>query len=439
MRNFSSLPATIHYLERVFPFVAAAVPFAWLSFYGADSSLLSSLAAASHCALGALAVWLSGGSPARERPYALFAAGCLLAALAWAALPLLAPNPQFFVPDLIPAGLVKLGGYAASCILGFTIATRSSLQSRFQSWLIRLGLVFALLMLAIPVLHPDFDADQSVNVQFGRFAGTMLNPNAMACVSGMLALLGLGAVLRIWQRGGFYDLSTNTLSQIGAGSVLVLLSIGACARAQSRFTLALTLILAALLVVHVRRGRRPAIAIMALLITALPILVISAGGTIARFAALSGDAAMRFHAYRQLVRVLPESLWFGNGIGSFAELNTHLQTSMAGTTWDWRAAHNLALQALLEGGLPFTVLLAMAVGTIMMRIARGYAGWKNDPLLVAMGAAILLSLGCATIDIALNIPAVAAFVALLLGLLWGNSAILRLHPRSKRRTRRAIG
>ncbi len=100
--------------------------------------------------------------------------------------------------------------------------------------------------------------------------------------------------------------------------------------------------------------------------------------------------------------------------------------------WSFNAAHCAPLQAMLEGGAPFLLLLAAALAVTLGQIAHAWARRAAaSAVSIAALAAGLLAFGCALVDIALNVPAVAAFAAAALGLAWGSSAgldLARLSP-----------
>jgi hypothetical protein len=90
--------------------------------------------------------------------------------------------------------------------------------------------------------------------------------------------------------------------------------------------------------------------------------------------------------------------------------------------WDFGAAHVAVLQAALEGGLPFAGLLCAAVVMLAAPALRApESGRTRGVLAQGAAAASLLALLCSFGDIALNVPAVAAFAALLLGAVWSNA------------------
>ena len=82
----------------------------------------------------------------------------------------------------------------------------------------------------------------------------------------------------------------------------------------------------------------------------------------------------------------------------------------------------MALEAALEGGLPFLLLLGAAVAMLAAPAVRApESGRVRGVLVQGAAAASLLALLCSFGDIALNVPTVAALAALLLGAVWANA------------------
>ena len=86
------------------------------------------------------------------------------------------------------------------------------------------------------------------------------------------------------------------------------------------------------------------------------------------------------------------------------------------------AAHLAVAQAALEGGIPYLLLLTAAVAVMVAPMIRTPEnGRARGVLAQGAAAASLLALLCSFGDIALNVPAVTALAALLLGAVWSNA------------------
>jgi len=83
--------------------------------------------------------------------------------------------------------------------------------------------------------------------------------------------------------------------------------------------------------------------------------------------------------------------------------------------WNFGAAHNAPVQLAIEAGWPGLALLLVALAAIGWQIARARRDWWSVAPLCALAAIA----GSAMIDIALNVPAVVALFAVLLGSVWG--------------------
>ena len=358
-------------------------------------------------------------------PIALVFAG----ALAWASLPVLvrALGVRAFdspAPDGPGLELVKLMGLGAAVLVG---ALAGASRTRFRLliyWLVIAGLAYCLLTLWMGRAAPFTVWGQSKGAHLWRFTGSLLNANAAGCLYGMLGLLALSlARYRLSRtdlaRGGLRDYLLISLTVAAAFAAF-----GACALTQSRTALVLSLALGVLMVVLTRLGERrskPVIIVIAVLLGAG--LVLGASQIGSRWASLSGDFAVRLVAAGHYLGLAAAKPWFGYGLGSFQAVNlAKLTPASAPTIWDFGAAHLAVLQAALEGGFPFALLLAAAVAMLAAPAFRTpESGRTRGVLAQGAAAACLLALLCSFGDIALNVPAIAAFAGLLLGAVWSNA------------------
>lgn len=155
------------------------------------------------------------------------------------------------------------------------------------------------------------------------------------------------------------------------------------------------------------------------------ILFLRGGGPVLeRFALTQEDLGMRQQiaaAHWTFVKADP---WFGSGLNDFFELNT-----LAATPENWRAVrvvgavHNIYIQALEEMGVAGLVLLVLAIAPLLARsvgrIASGGSGAEWSAALLGVSALIFLH---GLVDFGLEVPAIAAFYAFLLGSFAGTKA-----------------
>ena len=126
------------------------------------------------------------------------------------------------------------------------------------------------------------------------------------------------------------------------------------------------------------------------------------------------DWQRRSEIYSQTLSALEESPLLGTGLGTFGPVYRSHRTEeiMPGV----QMAHNDYLELALELGIPAAVLFVLAIVVLALGCARGVRARRRDPVLPAVGVAACTLVGAhALVDFSLQIPAVAATFALVLG------------------------
>ena len=398
---------------------AAVLPFVALAFDGLNQSAPAAIGAGVAMLVATAAVLLFGRErliPLRQVYVPTIALGlAMLAGMARIAFPLAGLDQD---PGAIPIELVKIAGFAACTITGLLIAAHPRRLERLLAWIVYAGGIYVIVALVAgePLI---VEVERS---QIERFGGTLANTNAAGCAFGMLALLALGRARALVQQPQFYQFESRHIAALGATGAIAFFAFAACALTQSRTALAGTIILALVLLLgDIRRGKLIALAAIGALVVVVAALLEVGDATAGRLDTLTEDAASRWAGYRHLAGVVGEAPWFGHGLGSFMATNVaHLNATRAPSMWNWGAGHNIIIHALVEGGWAVTAPILAAWGAIAVQIARGASATAGASAPVA---AVVLALLCASVDIALNVPAVAAFTALLLGVAWGSHTL----------------
>lgn len=415
--------------------------------FGANSSLLAAVFAMVEVMVAlVVAALLSNEDLDAFAAKAVPVIALYAAAVAWGATPLLlalagAPHPKLLAPDAIGLELLKLAGLGAVVLTGALVASDRSRMNRLILALVTMGLAYTILSLWIGQATPLSVWGQSKGPHTFRFTGTLLNANAAGCLFGMLGLLSLGTLQDRFQR---LDLRSSGLTDYGLLAVSVcgaLAAFGACVLTQSRTSLFLSLILGAILVVVEWRNRRRPSRILAASVIAVLLggLGFGASQIASRWDSLLADAGVRVEAYGHYLSALMASPLFGYGLGAFKTFHESMLTpELAPSMWDYGAAHSAFIQSAIEGGAPFVFFICAALVMMVIAIRRGASvrhgmGSLATGALAAAGLAVI----CSFVDIALNVPAVAAFAALLLGAVWGRSLSGRGSSRATRRSSRA--
>ncbi len=314
---------------------------------------------------------------------------------------------------------------------------------RLTRWLVVGGGLYVLLSLWLWRWDPFSVWGVSKGAHTWSFTGSLLNANAAGCIFGMISLLALGLTQSMSRSLDLHAPRLRELLLFGAAGFGVVGALAATALTGSRTSLILTAVLTTLLAV-IDLTRIKDSARLPRLIGAgalgLILLAVALGVGLAPIAAKAGlheEFGSRLAAYRDYLKAAKAVPWSGYGLGSFPMVNAAiLPSGLMDDRWSFNAAHCAPLQAALEGGLPFLMLLAAALALATGQIVHAWFARKAaSAVSIAALAAALLAFGCALVDIALNVPAVAAFAAAVLGLAWGSSAGLDLPARAENLSR----
>jgi O-antigen ligase len=256
-----------------------------------------------------------------------------------------------------------------------------------------------------------------------RLTATLLSPNTAATVLGAGLVLALAALSnRLRRFSGFAALVRGDLeatAALAAAAVLattLLLTASRAGAASSLVAIALFLIWEAL----AQRQRFK----VATLLGGLALVLLVAGLALRsinpladRLEVADGDVAVRTAIFAPHYDAFLSSPWFGFGLGTFPSINQLITDSVSlQTLFNVRAAHNLYLQWLEEGGVVGSLaMLALFVVIIAPVVKRGLSAgaigaWSRA---VVCGAVLFLLHGIT--DFALQVPAVQALAAMTLG------------------------
>jgi O-antigen ligase len=404
--------------------VVSLTIFSQLLALGADTAVLAAGFAVLDIVAAAAVVVLLWAEPREALWRQIGLAGLFLAAaLAWGVAPALLGAGTRLAPNGPGLEALKLLGVSALMLAGALIGASRARLRRLVYWLTLAGLAYTLAALWIGRAAPFTVWGQPKWAHMWRFTGSFLNANAAGCAFGMLGLLALGLARYRLSRTDLLRASLRDYLLIALAAAGALAAFGAGVMTQSRAALVLSLALGGLLVVFGGEGggagRRAGIGIGALLAVGV-LLGLSQMG--ARPDSVAGDVASRAVAANHYLGLTLQRPWFGYGIGGFE--GAHLATLTPATApvlWDFGAAHDAALQAALEGGIPYLLLILAALAVTAWPLIRpGGSPRRRNPLAQAAAAASLLAAICSFGDIALNVPAVAALAALLWGAAWSN-------------------
>jgi len=123
----------------------------------------------------------------------------------------------------------------------------------------------------------------------------------------------------------------------------------------------------------------------------------------------------RFPTYALVLNAIGDAPLTGQGYGSFQYVfPLYKDNTMTGSGF-WDMAHNTYLELMFDLGVPAFLLLMLSAGLILFAIAQSYRS-RERKLLPALGLSVAALVGCyAMLDFSLQIPAIAALVAMLCG------------------------
>jgi O-antigen ligase len=324
--------------------------------------------------------------------------------------------------------LIKLGGGSCALLTGLVLGASRRRYRRLETLL---GLMLTLyLLVALVSFAVDSDTvlgELKTNAR-NRLTGTLVSPNsaAMVCIvalmSGLAGLFGHAQqdpgvpwVKRLWRL--VHAAPVQTLTTALAVTALIL--------TNSRSGLALAGIgsaAACLAVLVVRRWQRPrrlAKTIALILVLGATSLALDNGRLGDRLGRLDDDTSTRIAIWTDHAAQAAQRFQHGWGLGSFTLVNDKIGTDdNFARLGELRAAHNLALQVIEEGGLAFGLLMGGAVaGLLGLAWVTGVKSSQSGPssrLFLASAASLLLAQSL--FDYGLNIPALTNLWLLSLGL-----------------------
>jgi O-antigen ligase len=155
-------------------------------------------------------------------------------------------------------------------------------------------------------------------------------------------------------------------------------------------------------------------------VAAVLLLFVVSGGTIDRrlYTSLGdGPAAIRPELYQLTAKAIGDSPFLGFGLGSFEHVFHLYRTDSHELMTRSVRAHNTYLENALDLGIPAAAMLCLAVVVIAVRCGLGVMRRRRDFVFPALAFAASVQVGVhSLVDFSLQIPAVAATYALVLGL-----------------------
>ena len=356
--------------------------------------------------------------------------GLVTLATLWAGvIPALLPElfaSMAFAPDLLMSGILGIAAGLIALLAGFALARDASRLASLLSALLAFGVVILLFGFYLRQGGSRGAWDLwSATTYTHRFAGTLSNANVAATYAGVLAVLALSKALAIVGRAGMFPRArADRVSLI----MLVALVTAVLTAARAAMVICLGALLA-LLGRHRRSAGREASPAAFTIGIALFLCLTLAASQFAlfeqRFGEIGAAIGLRWTMWRHYAGIAAASPLQGYGLGSFPAVNTYFlhDPALAQALWSVNSAHNIALQLMIEGGLPYLALLTAAALWIAAAIVRSMSVRRLSTEEAGLLAAVITVFGSASVDIALDVPAMVTLTLLLAGMLWGRDTV----------------
>lgn len=362
----------------------------------------------------------------------------LAAALAWLLIValtrawLIVPHSEFpLAPDLFSAKFLgTIAGFWA-LIIGLLCSRIAGRWLAHAEWILLIITLHAAVGLGLSIPIGGAPLWEWGLFQEGRFVGLLANANVTACVCGAACILAWSNVLHGWDDRP----EAMEVGRIVASLAALAINAIAVTLTASRLPVLLTLIamgLLTLLCARDRTGRMRRIVPWVLLAGGAILIVQSqlTANLFGRIDMIEADFGVRWTMWLHFAESIPAALWTGYGSGALASLNFYTLTEeLAGRRlWMVNSPHNILIQMLLAGGLPYLLLMTAGAGLIARDILRSPAWRRGDARFAALVLAAVVILLDGAFDIALDVPASVCLFAVLTGLAWGYAIAERTRP-----------
>ncbi len=330
-----------------------------------------------------------------------------------------------FAPDLFLPGFIGIAGSLCAFLCGTFIAVERRQFEQTVDLLILLMMLFLVIGLILMNFETRSVFDYWAVERQGRFSGTIGNINTTACLCGILLLLSIGKAAEALAPKRDERGVRDAAGLIMYGSAIIVALFAGLATAARLPILATILLTLLLLVRLVRKQAKLSSAqrwLLAFVILVGGLALIFGSGAVAhRLNDTDSALGTRGLILSHYLDVAMQAPLFGFGPASFSSVNSYY----LGTLDDMRelnilnSPHNVILQLLLVGGIPYAALIGCAAWRMARAwIVRERAG-QVSRVELGVAAGLILTLLCASIDIVLDVPATVNLTMFLAGMLYG--------------------
>ena len=327
--------------------------------------------------------------------------------------------------------LIKLAGFVALFLVGAARGARRQSAERLSAYIVYCGILYCAWAFSVWVVSPDTIMGMPRPYGGDRLAGSFLSANSAGTLFAALSTMALVALLRPFagaRRSGSRG-RLNDYLDLWPQGLLLLLALSCLLLSQSRgglFAFVAASLGAISCLTWIKSSQRSLsggfIAVVAFLLCASAVVfLISGEHTAARLSQtnpMNNDRLQIFAAYWPTLQASP---LLGYGLGAFNTVNFLSINHQNGVLLAYvGAAHSVYLQWMLLAGVPGALAMFACVGTVMVAIVRGAARRSSQQTLAiaSFGVAVVFAVH-GLVDYAFEVPSMAAFFALILGLGYG--------------------
>lgn len=326
---------------------------------------------------------------------------------------------------------LKLLGLGAIFCCGWLLAQDELRADRMATTVLVVGAAYAVWAFAAHFADPTLVLDVHKSYHFDRMTGSFFSANTAGSLFGVLSALAWVSALRgirqhidAEQGLRMSRRLTGSLVRMGGATLFWAAMLLTASRAAFAATALCLIVVTTIEIVEGLTRRRAATGkILAYTVPAVLGMLVLFTATVGprilnRVPELGADGELRGQIFAAYFKAAGHAPLAGHGLGSFHTLNSALTTPENFIAlWNLGAVHNIYLQWWLEGGavgfgLMAAVLACLFVDAAQRRMA-GRAGRTRAATALTVSALLLMH---NSVDYSIQVPAVAAIWALLLGL-----------------------
>ena len=330
----------------------------------------------------------------------------------------------------------------------FWIAFRASFASMRAGLILKAFALFSavLAIFGLYTLAAGTNPILSESAEVKVVTASFVNRNSYATYAAFGALANLAAYLHIasgtreddnhW-RSYIRDILERFFDGAWIYAVGFLACMGALSLTQSRAGGVAALVgLLVFLAAWRGKGRRWNPLMLLLIAAVLGFVVLTSATGMTNRILATGPENGRFLVYPEIVAAIQDRPLLGHGLGSFHDVFRQYVPAEA-ALGEWVRAHNSFLENAFELGLPAAAAFYLALALIVWRIRSGTIKRARNRAFSCFALAVVATGATHSLfDFSLQMPAIAAVFAVILGLGWAQSLPSASSRRSSRKTAR---